>query len=148
MFLIKRAYSLTEAVTTWTCRRTARREDVQRNVMRGGGSSCESNWRIYFFCVGRLQDTSVLLEAPITSTPPPLQTATLSLNADSLLLFKGIHPHRFTHSHSAAAKLNLHLSSVTHISGTLLLFRCEKDESSGGRVALCQQVKRIRKFHF
>lgn len=99
--------------------------------------------------MGRLQDTSVLLEAPITSTPPPLQTATLSLNADSLLLFKGIHPHRFTHSHSAAAKLNLiHLSSVTHISGTLLLFRCEKDESSGRRVALCQQVKRIRKFHF
>lgn len=36
------------------------REDGPGNVTRGGGWSCESTGRIYFLCVGRRRNTSVL----------------------------------------------------------------------------------------
>lgn len=90
----------------WVCRRTVREEGVQQNVMRGGGSSCESKWRIYFFCVGRLRDTSVLWAE---GRPDNLDT-TSTTNCYSIT------EHRLTaaiqrysppqlHLHSAASKL-------------------------------------------
>lgn len=95
-FLQVRHFSgLTEAAMAWTCIRTARSEDIQRNMTRGGGLSCESNWRIYFLCVGRLQDTSVLLAE---GRPDNLDTTSTTNCYSTSELFKDIHPHSFTHT--------------------------------------------------
>lgn len=97
---------LKEAAIGSTYRWTAKREDVLRNVMRGGGSTFESNWRIYFLCVGRLRDTSVLLAEERPD----------NLNTTSTTNCYSISEHRLTAAiqrlsppqlHSYSAKLDL-----------------------------------------
>lgn len=105
LFLQVRRLSVVWRRQWWTCRRAARREDVQRNVMRGGGSSCESNWRIYFLCVGRLRDTSVLLAE---GRPDNLDT-TSTTNCYSITEHKltaAIQRHSPPQLHSHSAKLD------------------------------------------
>lgn len=53
-------------------------------------------------------------EGPITSTPPPSQTATPSARTDSLLLFKEFLPHSFTHA--AAVRLDVRRQETARLS--------------------------------